>query len=62
MTKTNSPEAGLESLAKFAAKWPMFANNVYMNQPKLGLLVRTKAVSRSESTRREADRHGHDPR
>jgi thiol-disulfide isomerase/thioredoxin len=42
MSKTNSPEASLESLARFAAKWPLFANNAYMNQPKLVLLVRTK--------------------
>ena len=42
MTKTNGPQAGLEAMAKFAAKWPMFANNAYMNQAKLGLLVRAK--------------------
>ena len=42
MTPTNSAEAGLEALAKFAAKWPTLANNVYMIQSKLGLLVRAK--------------------
>jgi thiol-disulfide isomerase/thioredoxin len=41
-TTTNSAEAGLEALAKFDAKWPVFADNVYMIQPKLGLLVRGK--------------------
>jgi thiol-disulfide isomerase/thioredoxin len=42
MTTTNSAEAGLKALAKFDAKWPVFADNVYMIQPKLGLLVRGK--------------------
>lgn len=41
-TKTNSAQAGLEAMAKYAAKWPLFANNVYMNPAKLGLLVRAK--------------------
>jgi hypothetical protein len=39
MTKTKSAEAGLQALAKFAAKWPALADNVYMIQSKLGLLV-----------------------
>ena len=42
MTTTNSAEPGLKALAKFDAKWPVFADNVYMIQPKLGLLVRGK--------------------
>jgi thiol-disulfide isomerase/thioredoxin len=42
MTTTNSTEAGLKAVAKFDAKWPVFADNVYMIQPKLGLLVRGK--------------------
>jgi thiol-disulfide isomerase/thioredoxin len=42
MTTTNSAEAGLEALAKFAAKWPALADNVYMIESKLGLLVRGK--------------------
>ncbi|MFI5461071.1 MAG: TlpA disulfide reductase family protein [Isosphaerales bacterium] len=41
-TTTNSAEAGLQALAKFAAKWPALADNVYMIQSKLGLLVRGK--------------------
>ena len=41
-TKTNSAHAGLEAMAKYAAKWPLFANNVYMNPAKLVLLVRAK--------------------
>jgi thiol-disulfide isomerase/thioredoxin len=42
MTTKNGAEAGLEALAKFAAKWPALADNVYMIQSKLGLLVRAK--------------------
>ena len=42
MTTTKGADAGLEALAKFAAKWPALANNVYMIQSKLGLLVRAK--------------------
>jgi len=42
MTTSKSAEAGLEALAKFAAKWPALADNVYMIQSKLGLLVRAK--------------------
>jgi hypothetical protein len=41
-TTTESPEAGLKALARFAAEWPVFADNVYMIQAKLGLLVRAK--------------------
>ena len=48
MTKTNSAEAGLQALAKFDAKWPMFADNVYMIQPKLGLLVRGKQFAEAK--------------
>ena len=44
MTTTNSAQAGLEALAKFAAKWPALADNVYMIQSKLGLLVRAKQL------------------
>ncbi len=42
MTKPNRAEAGLQALAMFDAKWPAFADNVYMIQSKLGLLVRGK--------------------
>jgi thiol-disulfide isomerase/thioredoxin len=42
MTRTKSAEAGLEAFAQFAAKWPSFADNAYMNPAKLGLLVRAK--------------------
>jgi thiol-disulfide isomerase/thioredoxin len=42
MTRSNHPEAGLDAMAKYAAKWPVFANNVYMVPAKLGLLVRAK--------------------
>jgi len=42
MSTTKSAEAGLQALAKFAAKWPALADNVYMIQSKLGLLVRGK--------------------
>jgi thiol-disulfide isomerase/thioredoxin len=42
MTKSNRPEAGLEAMAKYAAKWPAFANNVYMVPAKLALLMRAK--------------------
>jgi thiol-disulfide isomerase/thioredoxin len=42
MNKAKSAEAGLQSLAGFAAKWPALANNAYFIQPKLGLLVRGK--------------------
>ncbi len=48
MTTTNSPEAGLQALAKFAAKWPVFADNVYMNESKLGLAGAWQTVSRGE--------------
>ncbi len=41
-TPDTSAEAGLLALAKFAAKWPALADNVYMVQSKLGLLVRAK--------------------
>ena len=33
-------------MAKFDAKWPVFANNVYMIQSKLGLLVRANSFPR----------------
>ena len=42
MNKAQRAEAGLDALAKFDAKWPALANNVYMIQSKLGLLVRAK--------------------
>jgi thiol-disulfide isomerase/thioredoxin len=42
MESNKSAEAGLEALATFAAKWPALADNIYMNQSKLGLLVRAK--------------------
>ncbi len=42
MTSTKSAQAGLEAMAKYATKWPLFANNVYMMPAKLGLLVRAK--------------------
>jgi tetratricopeptide (TPR) repeat protein len=42
MTKTESADSGLKALAKFAANWPSLANNVYMIELKLGLLVRGK--------------------
>jgi thiol-disulfide isomerase/thioredoxin len=42
MTTTKSAEVGLQALARFAAKWPALADNVYMIQSKLGLLVRGK--------------------
>jgi thiol-disulfide isomerase/thioredoxin len=42
MREPKSAEDGLQALAKFAAKWPALANNVYMIQSKLGLLVRGK--------------------
>lgn len=45
MLTTSSAQAGLEALAKFAAKWPTLANNVYMIQKKLGLLVHAKEFS-----------------
>jgi len=44
MTKTKSAEDALQALAKFAAKWPALADNVYMIQSKLGLLVRAKQL------------------
>jgi thiol-disulfide isomerase/thioredoxin len=44
MPATNTPAAGLQALANFAAKWPTLADNVYMNQSKLKLLVRGKQL------------------
>jgi thiol-disulfide isomerase/thioredoxin len=42
--RTKDTDAGLKAHAKFAANWPALANNVYMNQFKLGLLVRGKRI------------------
>ncbi len=42
MTSTKSAQAGLDAMTKYAAKWPLFANNAYMMPAKLGLLVRAK--------------------
>ena len=39
MTKTKGPDEALNVLAQFASKWPALADNVYMNQGKLGQLV-----------------------
>ena len=49
MTKGQSAEDGLQSLAKFADKWPALANNVYMIQAKLGLLVRGQHFSEAKA-------------
>jgi thiol-disulfide isomerase/thioredoxin len=40
--RSKDTAAGLQAHARFAAKWPVFANNVYMNPLKLGLLVEGK--------------------
>ena len=45
MSAAGSAQAGLEALSKFAAKWPTLANNVYMIQKKLSLLVHGKEFS-----------------
>ena len=42
MTKTKGPDESLKALAQFASKWPTLADNVYMNQAKLGQLLRGK--------------------
>jgi len=42
MAKAKGPDAGLKALSQFAAKWPALADNVYMNNAKLDLLVRGK--------------------
>jgi thiol-disulfide isomerase/thioredoxin len=42
MTKTENADQGLQALSKFAAAWPALADNVYMVQSKLALLVRGK--------------------
>jgi thiol-disulfide isomerase/thioredoxin len=44
-SKTERALAGLEAFATFAAKWPEWADNIYMNPAKLGLLVRAKKYS-----------------
>ena len=44
MTKAKGPEDGLAALAQFASKWAALADNVYMNEAKLGLLVRGKKL------------------
>ena len=49
MTTSQSAAAGLEALAKFAAKWPLLADNVYMIQSKLGLLDAEETVSRAKA-------------
>jgi thiol-disulfide isomerase/thioredoxin len=41
-TTPSSPEPGLAAMAGYAAKWPAIANNVYMIQSKLALLVRAR--------------------
>jgi tetratricopeptide (TPR) repeat protein len=41
---TKDTDAGLQAQAKFAAKWPLLANNVYMTLFKLELLVRGKRI------------------
>jgi thiol-disulfide isomerase/thioredoxin len=46
--KNQSAEDGLQALAKFADKWPALANNVYMIQAKLGLLVRGQRFSEAK--------------
>ncbi len=45
---TDTAGAGLDALASFAGKWPGFAENVYMNPVKLGLLVRVKRVAEAK--------------
>ena len=42
MDAAKSPEDGLEAFARFAAKWPAIADNVYMIQSKLGLRCEPK--------------------
>ena len=42
------PQSGLDALANFADKWPGFADNVYMNPVKLGLVVRVKRLAEAK--------------